>query len=90
MRGQQENQRLDIIIEKEGSFLQIGIHDNGPGISGDQVTQLFKPFFTTKPQGTGLGLLLSRNLAIKMGGNLEYLVNNTEKGAHFRLTLPLS
>ena len=90
MRTQTEGPKLDIVIRRENKLLYIDIQDNGPGISLDQMNQLFKPFFTTKPQGTGLGLVLSRNLALKMGGNLEYLVNNTGKGAHFRLTLPLS
>lgn len=90
MRSQNELPKLDITIHKEDKLLHIDMQDNGPGISEDQMSQLFKPFFTTKPQGTGLGLVLSRNLAIKMGGNLEHLVNNSQRGAHFRLTLPLS
>ena len=75
-------------VDADPNHVMIDIIDSGPGISEDVVCQLFKPFFTTKTQGTGLGLVLSRNLALKMGGNLEYLVNNMHKGAHFRLTLP--
>jgi two-component system NtrC family sensor kinase len=76
-------------IERNEDELWVNISDNGPGIPQDKKIQLFKPFFTTKSQGTGLGLVLSRNLALKMGGNLEYLDNNGEVGAHFRLTLPI-
>lgn len=79
---------LKLIINSTEKEVHIDVIDNGPGISADQHGQLFKPFFTTKTQGTGLGLVLSRNLALKMGGNLEYLVNNNGTGAHFRLTLP--
>ena len=79
---------LNLIISAEDMNVHIDVIDNGPGIAEDKSSQLFKPFFTTKTQGTGLGLVLSRNLALKMGGNLEYLVNNNVKGAHFRLTLP--
>ena len=75
-------------VDADPNHVMIDIIDSGPGISEEVVCQLFKPFFTTKTQGTGLGLVLSRNLALKMGGNLEYLVNNMHKGAHFRLTLP--
>jgi C4-dicarboxylate-specific signal transduction histidine kinase len=67
----------------------IHVEDSGCGIPPQNMNKLFKPFFTTKASGTGLGLVLSRNLALKMGGNLEYMMNNETKGAHFRLTLPL-
>lgn len=88
MKALPQPQELKLIINVEDQMVHIDVIDNGPGISSDKIPQLFKPFFTTKPQGTGLGLVLSRNLALKMGGNLEYLVNNSDKGAHFRLTLP--
>ncbi len=81
---------LTLDIKTEYDTLLIDVRDNGPGIPEDKQGELFKPFFTTKPQGTGLGLVLSRNLAVKMGGNLEYFAKNDLKGASFRLTLPLS
>lgn len=90
MRGEGKRPKLSIIISKHGEFVHIDIEDNGPGISGDKATQLFKPFFTTKDQGTGLGLVLSRNLALKMGGNLEHIAGSEASGAHFRLTLPIT
>jgi two-component system, NtrC family, sensor kinase len=79
---------LNINIEKDDNFVRIHIRDNGPGIPSEKLSLLFKPFFTTKAQGTGLGLVLSRNLAIKMGGQLEY-INEKSEGAHFLLSLPL-
>lgn len=81
---------LSIKVGREGDLLSIHVLDNGPGIPAEKAMQLFKPFFTTKASGTGLGLVLSRNLALKMGGNLEYMMNNDRKGAHFRLTLPVT
>jgi signal transduction histidine kinase len=80
---------LTIRVAREDGHVAVHVRDNGPGIPSEKVNQLFKPFFTTKASGTGLGLVLSRNLALKMGGNLEYMMNNETKGAHFRLTLPL-
>lgn len=79
---------LNIHIEKSDGFVKIHVRDNGPGIPTDKIGKLFKPFFTTKAQGTGLGLVLSRNLAIKMGGQLEYQAHETP-GAHFILSLPI-
>jgi signal transduction histidine kinase len=81
---------LSIRVCREEDLIAIHVQDNGPGIPEEKATQLFKPFFTTKASGTGLGLVLSRNLALKMGGNLEYMMNNGTNGAHFRITLPLS
>ena len=88
MKNMEGPKELKLIISGHDKDVHIDVIDNGPGISQDKHCQLFKPFFTTKTQGTGLGLVLSRNLALKMGGNLEYLVNNSGIGAHFRLTLP--
>ncbi len=81
---------ITLKVNRDDTHIHINVQDNGPGIPVERQTQLFKPFFTTKSQGTGLGLVLSRNLALKMGGNLEFLDHNDAKGAHFRLTLPLS
>lgn len=90
MRENNERGLLQLSVRRDHSILYIDIQDNGPGIPADKINQLFKPFFTTKTQGTGLGLVLSRNLALKMGGNLEYLPDNNQKGAHFRLSLPIA
>lgn len=88
MKNMTTPRQLELLMSSDETQVFIDVIDNGPGIPEDKCSQLFKPFFTTKTQGTGLGLVLSRNLAVKMGGNLEYLVNNNGKGAHFRLTLP--
>lgn len=88
MKNSKDLKQLEIISSVNETNVSIDVIDNGDGIETNKVQDLFKPFFTTKLEGTGLGLLLSRNLALKMGGNLEYLVNNKNKGAHFRLTLP--
>ena len=51
-------------------FLRVEISDNGTGIPEDALAQLFTPFFTTKPAGTGLGLMLSQRIIALHGGRL--------------------
>ena len=89
MRTQTERAELSIHVSLLDSNVLIDVTDNGAGIPDDKMINLFKPFFTTKSQGTGLGLVLSRNLALKMGGNLEYIANDNKKGACFRVILPV-
>lgn len=88
MRDQETRPEINLKTTFFDNNIIIDMTDNGPGIKPDKLQYLFKPFFTTKSYGTGLGLLLSRNLAIKMGGNLEY-ISDLPAGAHFRLTLPI-
>ena len=71
-----------------GPRLEIWIEDGGPGLSN--TANLFVPFFTTKPGGSGIGLVLCRQIAEAHGGTLE-LKNNTGKpGCTARLLLPLA
>ncbi|MGH7813989.1 MAG: two-component system sensor histidine kinase NtrB [Candidatus Binataceae bacterium] len=51
-------------------FLRVEISDSGPGMSEEQLGQLFTPFFTTKPAGSGLGLVLSHRIVALHGGRL--------------------
>jgi len=51
-------------------FLRVEVSDSGKGISDEELAQLFTPFFTTKPQGTGLGLVISQRIVTLHGGNL--------------------
>lgn len=90
MRSQTYRAELSIDVSVVDKMVQVDVSDNGPGIPEDKMINLFKPFFTTKSQGTGLGLVLSRNLTLKMGGNLEFIHNPNHKGASFRLTLPIT
>ncbi len=62
------------------------VEDDGPGISG--TANLFVPFFTTKPSGSGIGLFLSRQIAEAHGGTLTLANRNDAGGAVATLTLP--
>jgi signal transduction histidine kinase len=68
------------------SEVEIAVQDSGPGIPAAAVDQLFKPFFTTKSDGTGIGLALSRTIIEAHGGHLRFDENGRD-GATFRFTL---
>jgi len=69
--------------------VEIAVSDTGPGIPPDQAGRLFDPFFTTKPQGMGIGLAISRTIIEAHGGSIR-AENNAERGATFRVTLPVA
>ena len=68
-----------------GDAIICELADDGPGIPGEARGQLFEPFFTTRPGGTGLGLYIARELADANGAALELLPRGP--GAHFRMTM---
>jgi len=71
---------------RDGSMLEIWVRDEGPGLSS--TANLFVPFFTTKPGGSGIGLVLSRQIAEGHGGALM-LENRTDgPGCVARMRLP--
>ncbi|HUL14981.1 MAG TPA: ATP-binding protein [Terriglobales bacterium] len=72
---------------REGSQLELSILDEGPGISNP--ANLFVPFFTTKPGGSGIGLVLSRQIAEAHGGSLTLDNRGDRQGSVARLHLPI-
>ncbi len=67
--------------ELPGGRVALHVHDDGPGIEESTVPNLFEPFFTTHPKGTGLGLYIARELA--EANDVELEVRTGEAGAHF-------
>jgi two-component system sensor histidine kinase PilS (NtrC family) len=68
-----------------GDAVILELSDDGPGIPAELRGQVFEPFFTTRPGGTGLGLYIARELADANGATLELIPRSP--GAHFRMTL---
>lgn len=80
--------QVTISIERPTSAeVVIEVADTGPGVPADLVERLFEPFFTTRTDGTGLGLYLSAELARAMGGEVGYH-NRLGGGACFEVRLP--
>jgi PAS domain S-box-containing protein len=67
----------------------ISVSDSGSGLPGGEADRIFEAFFTTKAQGTGMGLSISRRIIESHGGSLWACANN-ERGATFQFTLPTS
>ena len=68
--------------------VEISVVDTGRGIAANQLARIFRPFFTTKQKGMGMGLSISRRIVESQGGRL-WAESNTGRGAIFRFTLPI-
>src|SRR6266481_1766203 len=71
----------------EDRHLLVSVSDTGVGLPPQEVSQIFNAFFTTKPDGTGMGLSISRSIVESHGGRL-WATANSGRGATFHLTLP--
>jgi len=80
--------RGEVVRADDNGFQRITIFDNGPGIAPSAMPKLFRPFFTTKANGTGLGLAVVQKIVVQHGGQVEAR-NREEGGAAFIVTLPL-
>jgi nitrogen fixation/metabolism regulation signal transduction histidine kinase len=78
---------VEVGWETRGDTLTVRVRDEGPGLS--DTTNLFVPFFTTKANGTGIGLVLSRQIAENHGGTLTLQDRADRRGCEARLSLPL-
>jgi len=88
--SQQAGERtLKIMLTLDAAKAQISISDNGPGIPEEKMERIFDGFYTTKPQGLGMGLEVSRSIIETHRGNI-WAVNNADRGATFYFSLPVA
>ena len=89
LEAMQESAERNLVLstrQVDGDMIELSVADTGPGIPPDIAAQLFQPFFTTKAQGMGLGLPISRTIVAAHGGRL-WVESNPGGGTVFRLTL---
>ena len=88
LQAMQKNGRLDIEVIKIDKIIRVIISDSGPGIPKNTITEIFEAFYTTKEEGTGLGLNICKRIIEEHGGeiNVESILG---KGTQFTIDLPL-
>jgi len=83
--GNRELHVSTVSIEPEG--MCVAVRDTGPGLSPESLSRLFEPFYTTKPEGMGLGLSICRSIIEAHGGRL-WAIPCEPQGALFQFTIP--
>jgi signal transduction histidine kinase len=81
--------RVSTRTSADGRFVEVEFRDTGPGMSADVMSHLFRPFFTTKKHGTGLGLTISMQIAKQHGGTIR-AQSAPGEGSAFTVVLPVA
>ncbi|MEZ6024048.1 MAG: ATP-binding protein [Hyphomonadaceae bacterium] len=87
-----DHPRRDLLVATsaaDGGMAMVSVTDSGPGIDEGAAARLFQPFVTTKAQGMGVGLSISRTIVESHGGRI-WAEPNPDGGAIFRFTLRLA
>jgi len=84
-----QDRQIDITLAKGEGVVAISVADRGPPVPDDTFTHLFEAFYTTKPDGLGLGLAICKSIAEAHGGRLEVERRNPPPGLVFRINLPV-
>lgn len=85
-----EAKERQLIIEShnQSEVVLVSVHDSGPGLSEYEINKIFEPFYTTKPEGMGMGLAITRSIIYSHGGRL-LVEQNGYGGTTFKFTLPV-
>lgn len=82
------NGQICVSLARDGEQAMIQVSDSGRGISAEALPKIFKPFFTTRSEGTGLGLSLAEGIVQSHGGRIE-VSSTLGKGSQFKISLPI-
>ena len=84
-----EGGALTVGASVSGATLQLSVGDTGHGIAPDDVPHIFEPFYSTKPEGSGLGLALVHRIVRDHGGDID-VRTDPHTGTVFTLLLPVA
>jgi PAS domain S-box-containing protein len=88
LQAMQSGGILRIRTEADEAYVTISFVDTGHGIAPEQIGQLFEPYFTTKQNGTGLGLMIVQRIVREHGGTID-VESDKDRGTTFRIRLPI-
>jgi two-component system, NtrC family, sensor kinase len=80
--------KIEVALGQEGEWAVVRIRDTGKGIGANSLPKIFKPFFTTRKEGTGLGLPLAKGIVESHKGRIE-VTSEPGQGAQFEVWLPI-
>lgn len=80
--------KISLETHRDGDSVRLVVRDNGQGIADEQLTKIFEPYFTTKDNGTGLGLTLVYKIIKEHGGDIE-VQSKLHQGSSFIIYLPI-
>jgi C4-dicarboxylate-specific signal transduction histidine kinase len=81
--------RIELYATSAADTVIVRVEDSGPGVPADVAKELFEPFVTSKSDGMGLGLAISRSLVLARGGELAFAPSERLGGASFTVRLPI-
>jgi signal transduction histidine kinase len=84
-----KEREVSVSTDHSGAWAEIKVSDTGPGIAVEDIRNVFNPFFTTKPQGMGMGLAIVRTIVEAHHGQIS-AVNQLSGGALFTIRLPIT
>lgn len=82
-----ETGEIGITAKDQGNSIMLTVSDNGTGVPDNEISKIFKPFFTTKTKGTGLGLAIVERYVKALGGEIT-VESASGKGSVFRIIIP--
>ena len=83
-----ENGVISVTLTRQADFVRIAIRDNGTGMDQETMDNLYKPFFTTKQDGTGLGMMISKKIIVDQGGTMN-VTSAINEGTEMVIMLPI-